>query len=233
MRRILLGLAIFGSLGKVALAEAPAVFPAARTEKPAPAVEVLQDVSPGWRSHVLPIVEKSTVSARGPAETFQCQPEHYEYFLDHPDRAVVAWRRIGAKCVNILPKGPGRYGWTDDHGSEMTWSLIARSPGLRMWYADGKIKPGQVLPAIPGKAVVVLRYQTLRKDDGIITVQQQTDLYVLTDNVTAAIATKLVGGSLTRYAEQGIGNMQTFFSALSWYLERHPDRVDELLRPES
>lgn len=232
MRRILLGLAIFGSLGNLTFAESPTV-PAKGSEKPASAAEVLEDVPAAWRPHVQPILAKSTVAARGPLETFACQPEHYEFFLDHPDRAVLAWKRIGAKCVAIQSKGPGKYGWADENGSEMAWSLIARGPGLRIWYADGKVRPGQVLPSIPGKAVVVLRYNTVRKDDGIVLVQHQTDLYVQTDNVTAAIASKLVGGSLTRFAEQGIGNMQTFFSALSWYLERHPERVDELLRPES
>lgn len=232
MRRILLSLAILGSLGGLTFGDSPSVR-VHRTEKPAAPGEVLDEIASPWRPRAKPILDKATIAARGPLETFACKPEQYAWLLDHPDRAVAAWRRIGAKCVSIQAKGPGEFFWTDEHGSDLVWYTVAHAPGLRIWLAEGKVRPGQVLPSVPGKAVVVLRYQEVRKDDGLVLVQHQCDLYVQTDNVTAALVGKLVGGSANRFAEQGIGNMQTFFSALSWYLERHPERVAELLRPES
>ena len=34
-------------------------------------------------------------------------------------------------------------------------------------------------------------------------------------------------------AEQGLGQLEFFFSALSSYVDRHPDQVDALFRPEN
>ena len=39
------------------------------------------------------VLDRPTLSARGPTETFPCRPEDYYWILDHPDRAVTAWRR--------------------------------------------------------------------------------------------------------------------------------------------
>src|SRR5262245_59214662 len=80
------------------------------------------------RAVVEDVMSKATLVARGPRESFPCRPEHYYWFLDHPDRAVVAWRRLGAKCVSITSKAPGLYQWSDDAGSEVIWETVARGP---------------------------------------------------------------------------------------------------------
>ena len=64
------------------------------------------------------MLEKPTVAAQGPSETFTCTPEQYYWLLDNPDRVVSAWRRLGAKCVSITRRGPGRFGYSDDMGSD-------------------------------------------------------------------------------------------------------------------
>jgi len=41
----------------------------------------------------------------------------------------------------------------------------------------------------------------------------------------------MMGASANRIAEQGLQQLQYFFSALSWYLDRHPEQAGALLRP--
>src|ERR1700682_4828677 len=76
------------------------------------------------RDMVRQVLEKAMLAGRGPAETFNCRPEQYAWFLDHPDRAVVAWRRLGAKCVSINPRGDGKFSWADESGSEVVWETV-------------------------------------------------------------------------------------------------------------
>src|SRR5437764_1087421 len=61
----------------------------------------MQNVAAGDRDAVKAVFENSTLSAKSQSETFKASPDHYLYFLDNPDRAVCAWRRLGAKCVSI------------------------------------------------------------------------------------------------------------------------------------
>ena len=70
------------------------------------------------RKLVRPILERPTLSAKGPSESFFCKPDHYFWFLDHPDKAVTAWRKLGAKCVSITPRGKQQFAWADDQGSD-------------------------------------------------------------------------------------------------------------------
>jgi hypothetical protein len=191
----------------------------------------LEQVPSERREAVRRTMERPTLFASGPAETFVCRPELYEWLLDHPDRGVVAWRRLGAVCLNIVVRGPGRFGWTDEQGNDMWWETIYKSAEVRVWYAEGKVRPSPVLPLVSVRAVVVLRQSRLREQAGGTMMFHQADVFVQTDSKAVALATRLMGPSAPHMAEQGIGQMQTFFSALAWYCQRHPDRAEHLLAP--
>src|SRR5207253_7653848 len=91
----------------------PTVVASAR---PSPDVVPLAKLPVPVRDEIRAVIERPTISAQGPAEVFTCKPEQYYWFLDHPDRAVTAWRRLGAKCVSINAQGNGLFAWTDDVG---------------------------------------------------------------------------------------------------------------------
>ena len=208
------------------------VLPVKKIE-PTPAVVIPWDVL-NERAAALAkqMMERPTVQARGPAETFTCTPKQYYWLLDNPDSAVTAWRRLGAKCVAIHRRGPGKFAYTDDSGSEIVWETIHQGPGIRVWFAEGKVKASSVLPLVPVKALVILRHSEGKTSDGITYVQHHAEVVIHTDNKAAAGVTKLMGQAAPRLAEQGLGQLQLFFSALSCYVDRHPERIDTLFRPE-
>src|SRR5262245_53124773 len=179
------------------------------------------------------MMEKPTLMTRGPAETFPCMPEQYFWLLDHPDRAVTAWRRLGAKCVTIQRRGPGKFGYVDDAGSDVTWETIHQSPGLRIWYADGGVKAGPLLPIVPVRALILLRHTESKLLGGGSAIHHQSGVVIHTGSGAANAVTKLMGQSAPKLARDGLGRLQLFFSALSCYLDRHPERVEPLFRPGS
>jgi hypothetical protein len=176
------------------------------------------------------LTEKPLLTAKGPAESFACKPEYYAYFLDHPDRAVVAWRRLGAKCVNIVDRGRDVFAWSDDQGSDVVWETIHRGPGVRVWHAEGKIRPGPLLPLVPVRGLLILRFQESKKADGATVVTHQAELFAHSDSKTAAVMARMMGPSAARMGEQGLGQLQLFFSGLCEYLERNPGRAERLLK---
>ncbi len=174
-------------------------------------------------------VEKATLFSHGPAESFSCDPAVYYWFLDHPDRAVTAWRRLGAKCLSISDRGNGRFGWADEAGSDVVWETVYRAPNLRIWYAEGKVKPGVLLPTVPIRAVVVLRHAEGRGQNGGALIHHQADMFLRTDSTAAALATKLFGASAPRLAEQCLSQLEMFFAGLAWYVHQHPERANVIL----
>ena len=152
---------------------ASAATPVVSHDVPSARAVPLDKVDEPYRDAVRRVLERPMLSGRGPAETFYCHPEQYAWFLDHPDRAVIAWRRLGAKCVSINPRADGKFGWTDDNGSEVIWETVYKGPGLRVWFAEGKVRPGSLLPLVPVKAVVVMRHSDSRAPDGAAVMHHQ------------------------------------------------------------
>lgn len=202
-----------------------------KAKDPGPSKDVpLKSLDEKQREAAQHILDKASFAARGPAEVFQGKPGHYLWLLDHPHRAVTAWRRLGAKCVSIQPKGIGQFSWVDDAGSEVVWEAVLKSPTMRIWLAEGKVRPGPVLPLVPVKAMVVLRHHEAKMADGTTALHHQADLFVHTDSKTAHMLLRMLGPSSARMAEEGLGQLQLFFSGLVWYFERHPEEVKELLK---
>ena len=200
--------------GASATAEAPA--------RPAP---VPYDQLP---ERVRQVLEQPTLVCHGPAEVFVGRPALYYWLLDNPDRAAQAWRRLGAPCLGITARDGGRFNWSDGSGSAVSWETVYRNPRLRVWYAEGKVRPFVFLPSIPVRAVVVLRHTDAPDRDRRTLLRQQADVYVHADSKTAELATKMLGASAPKLAEQAVKQMEMFFSALVWYMDRHPDKIGML-----
>lgn len=183
----------------------------------------LEELPARAREKVRAVLEHPTLRTTGPAETFACQPAQYHEFLDRPDKAVEMWRKLGAKCISITDRGKGRFGWSDDRGNDIGWDTVYKGPKMRIWYAEGKVKPGTLLPTVPVRAVVVFHYTEGHDTKGRSLIRHQADLYVLTDSTAAALAARILGPSAPRLAENYVAQLQTFFAALAWYCQQHPE----------
>src|SRR5437763_96694 len=171
----------------------------------------LDAVPEEYRARVLALLEKPTLQARGPSETFHCQPPTYRWLLDHPDRAVAVWRKLGAEVTPISDRGNGCFGWRDEQGSDMAWQAIVRGQRDQVWYAEGVVRPGPLLPLITVRALLVLHITEGHDAAGRSAVRHQAELVLRTDSRAANLAARLLGASAPRMAEQYVAQIQTFF----------------------
>jgi hypothetical protein len=188
----------------------------------------VEDVPPPARERVRLVLDQPTLATRGPVEVFACQPALYFWLLDHHDRGATAWKRLGAQCLDVTDRGGGRFGWADELGSDVHWDAVLATPQVRVWYAEGRVKPGSLLPAVPVRAVLVLRHAQGRDGGGEAVVRHQADLFLHTDSRAAAVVTRLLGSSAPRLAEQYIAQVEMFFSVLAAYVKEHPERAQAL-----
>jgi len=180
------------------------------------------------RDSIVKVIQQPTLSAHGASEEFAAGP--YDWLLDHPDRVATAWRRLGVPCVAITNKGDGRFGYADTFGSDITWSTVAKTPNMRIWYAEGQAKPNSVLPLMPIRAVAVLHHTRKTDESGQTYVTHDVDVYLQTDSKAAAVAARLLGPTAPRMAEQGASQLLQFFSQMSKHLDEHPDQSPNLMR---
>jgi hypothetical protein len=193
-----------------------------------PAAVPLDELTPVVRERVRAVLEHPTLSSRGPLEAFHCRPALYYWLLDRPDVAVRLWRSLGAKCTDIQARGDGAFVWKDAQNGEVHWQTVLRTARQRVWYAEGKVKPGLMLPSVPIRAVVVLNHQEGTDSSGKPAMRHQMDMILHTDSRAVNLATRLFGASAPRMAEEYVGQMEMFFGALAWYLTEHPEKATVL-----
>jgi len=85
-----------------------------------------------------------------------------------------------------------------------------------------------MLPLVPVELVLVMHHEETPSAGGVA-IEHHADLFLHTDSKTALLFARLMGTSTTKAAEQGLTQLQLFFSALSWYLDQHPDRAQKLM----
>src|SRR5688572_30647118 len=99
--------------------------PAADPRPPA-TVTINDVVAPAFRDAVTQVMRQPTISAKAADDEFAAHVKIYEWLLEHPDRASLAWRRMQIPCVEITDLGNGKFHWTDPNGSELTWQTVGR-----------------------------------------------------------------------------------------------------------
>ena len=194
-----------------------------------PSVRIDPDDFPAEsQGRVRAVVEHPTLAAHGPTEMFTCQPSMYHWLLDHPDQGVKLWRRLGAKCIEIQDLGGGRFGWKEGV-SDVRWDVILDGPHRRVWYAEGQVKPGLLIPAVPVKALLVLDYAEGKDGSGRPAVRHQMQIVLHTDSRITALAARIMGDSAPKTAEKFLGQLQMFYAAMAWYLDQHPEKAEKML----
>jgi hypothetical protein len=196
----------------------------------------LNDITGTARDKVRTVAEQPTLITHGPAEAFACQPNVYRWLLDNPEQAARLWRILGAKCADIQKQDENKWGYQDAQGTKVTWGVVLDNGRQRVWYAEGQVKPGMLLPMVQVQAVLLLTYCEGTDNKGRSAMRHQMDLYIKTDSAAVALATRLLGSSGPRMAEQYVGQIEMFYAAMAWYLDQHPERAEamyqELQRPE-
>ncbi|MBX7105006.1 MAG: hypothetical protein K1X57_13050 [Gemmataceae bacterium] len=180
-----------------------------------------------FREKVQKVTQQPAIVARAVPEEFT--EGIYDWLLDHPDRASLAWRRLGIPCAEIAPRPQGRFGWSDGQGTEVNWQVVGKTDTCRVWYAEGQARVSPLMPLVPVKAVVVLHHAKAAGLDGRKRVAHVCDVYLHTDSKAAAMTARMLGPAMPRLAQQGADQLLLFFSGLTRYFEDHPEDIESLL----
>src|SRR5260370_731922 len=132
---------------------------------------------------------------------------------------------LGAAPVAAPPPGGSEHA----RGGAVYWDAVLRDPRQRVWYAEGSVRAGPLLPRIPVRAVVVLYITEGHDAKGRPAIRHEGELVLHTDNRLVALAARVMGVSAPHAAEQYVAQIQTFFAALAWHLDRHPEKAKTLL----
>lgn len=185
------------------------------------------------REAILKVMKAPTVTVLAQAEEFVAHNDVYQWLLDHPDRTAIAWRRLGIEAMDIRCTRDGGFIYKDDQGTEMMWKCVAKSDAGRIWFAEGRVKPGVLIPSVPVQAVAVLRHvEKANPRNADSTIKHQVELFMQTDSKAAAMVTKALGDQAPKMAQAGADQLLAFFSGVAKYAHAKPDKADALFAEE-
>jgi len=231
-----LGILLGGAIGATSTGAAPPPLPAmlappSAAPAPQPRMSILDSVKPEFRDAVAKCMNKPTVSTRANGEEVVCTVAVYEWLYEHPDRVALAWQRLKVPSIPIHDMGNGKFGWTDEFGSEIVWQTVGTFQDGRIWYATGKVKAAPATPSIPVQSVVVVRHKKRIEKDGVGLYAPVVEAYMHSDSKAANLILRVLGPTVPNVAEQAAGQLLDFFGGIAGFVQRHPERADALLAP--
>ncbi|HEV3384222.1 MAG TPA: hypothetical protein VG097_05370 [Gemmata sp.] len=204
------------------------------TATPAPTptrLNLLDVVRPEFHEVVLKCVRHPTVATKATGDEIVCTVDVYQWLYDHPDRVALAWQRLKVPTVNITDLGEGKFGWSDNNGSEVIWQTVGTFPDGRVWYASGKVRPALAAPYVPIQATFIVSHPRKAEKDGVAVFVPSVQVYVHSDSKAANLALKLIGPTAPRLAEDAAGQLLEFFGGIGTVVQRYPTKADLLLGP--
>jgi hypothetical protein len=194
-------------------------------------LNLLDVVRPEFHEGVLKCVRHPTVATKSTGDEIVCTVAVYEWLYDHPDRVALAWQRLKVPTVTITDLGGGKFGWSDESGSEVVWQTVGTFPDGRVWFASGKVRPSVAAPFVPIQATFIVSHPRKAEKDGVAVFAPTVQVYVHSDSKAANLALRIIGPAAPRLAEEAAGQLLDFFGGIANVVQKNPTKADMLLGP--
>ncbi|HVG02996.1 MAG TPA: hypothetical protein VM842_08895 [Nitrospira sp.] len=141
----------------------------------------LDRVEGAWACRLQPIVSHYTTATKiGPMRT-PLPRDIFLYLLDHPVMAAALLNRLDLGLYKAEQRGQETFWATDGQGTDGVVQLLLQDHMSRIYYLEGS-HDGRFLPRLSGKAVVLLRLQSLTDSRGIESIDSTMVAYLRLDN---------------------------------------------------
>jgi hypothetical protein len=216
-------LVLAGTSGVLLLSNALAARPPLALPPEIPASE---------RSRLAEITARAWLATHAAGEPFVARRDIFEYLLDHPEFATHVTRTLRLARYRIWREPDGL--WLDDGwGTVGRFAIVYARNETRVMYARGRYRQW-ILPAIQGRAVVVIEYGTRPAPDGKSVISARVTGFVKLDNPLIEMATSLLSAAATAKAEREARQLVRVFARTTRAIEDDPAGVHARLarRPD-
>jgi|GEM_PF-2004384 len=155
------------------------------------------------------VVDGKTFMRRMPQQTGYCDPEMYDFLIDHPDVVIELWELLGITNLSMKETGPNKYELKEGTASTSQVEVLYKSDNLCIVYASGEYDAPVVRRKIKGDVVLFLKSHYGQARDNRLVVQCDLDAYVQIHNPGAEMLARMlipvVGKIADNNFEQTVG----------------------------
>jgi len=171
-------------------------------------------LTPAGRAKVAWVLENTSVFRRLPVRVTVCDPDFYQFLVQHPDVVVNVWEVFGVSHLTLRQTGPDAYQVIDDAGTSGTIQFLYRSPDTNVAYVDGQYTGRLFGHHVRGRGIMVLKSGFVRDVEGRCYVTSRLDAFMNIEPGGAEFLTKTFQPLVGKVADQNFTQTVDFLGSL-------------------
>jgi hypothetical protein len=179
------------------------------------------------------IVKNPSIYRRLPTRVIDCDPEMFNFLLQHPEVVIDVWRVMGISQVTLQRLADGVYRGTDNAGTTGTvrflfsqWGQDAKN--LSVILADGTYEGKPFVTPLKARSIILLRSGAIRETNGRHYVTVRVDSFVRIEQMGVELVAKTAQPWISKTADRNFIETLTFVSNFSRTAEKNPQGMQRL-----
>lgn len=179
------------------------------------------------------VIKNSSLYRRLPTRVIDCDPDLFNFLLQHPEVVIDVWRVMGISQVALERLPNGSYRGTDGAGTTGTVRFLYSQWGpeaqnLAVIYADGRYEGKPFLAPLKAESIVLLRSSAVREANGRHFVTVRVDSFIRLEQVGVELLAKTVQPWISQTADRNLIETLSFVSNFSRTAEKNPQGMQRL-----
>jgi hypothetical protein len=192
-----------------------------------------RQLAPEHRRAAQFVVKNASMYRRLPTRVIDCDPDMFNFLLQHPEVVIDVWRVMGISQVKLEKMPDGSYRGTDGVGTTGSVRFMFSKCGqnaqnLAVVYAEGSYEGKPFIMPLKAQSVLVLRSQAVREASGRHHVTVTVDSFVRIDQVGVELFAKTVQPWISKTADRNFIETLSFVSNFSRTAEKNPQGMQRL-----
>lgn len=179
------------------------------------------------------IVKNVSIYRRLPTRVIDCDPEMFNFLMQHPEVVIDVWRVMGISQVTLQRLGNGAYRGSDNAGTTGTvqflfsqWGQDARNLAVIM--ADGTYEGKPFVSRLKARTLILLRSGAVRETNGRHYITVRVDSFVRIEQMGVELVAKTAQPWISKTADRNLIETLTFVSNFSRTAEKNPQGMQRL-----
>jgi hypothetical protein len=179
------------------------------------------------------IVKNASMYRRLPTRVIDCDPEMFNFLLQHPEVVIDVWRVMGISQVALQRLSNGAYRGSDNAGTTGTVRFLFSQWGpeaqnLAVVFADGTYDGKPFLTPLKARSIILLRSGAVRETNGRHYVTVRVDSFVRIEQMGIELIAKTVQPWISKTADRNFIETLSFVSNFSRTAEKNPQGMQRL-----
>jgi hypothetical protein len=179
------------------------------------------------------IVKNVSIYRRLPTRVIDCDPEMFNFLMQHPEVVIDVWRVMGISQVTLERLADGAYRGSDNAGTTGTVRFLVSQWGqdaqnLAVIMADGTYEGKPFVTPLKARTLILLRSGAVRETNGRHYVTVRVDSFVRIEQMGVELVAKTAQPWISKTADRNFIETLTFVSNFSRTAEKNPQGMQRL-----